>query len=754
MKNDNVNIDQKSILAKLLATENITVQHNNVPTASFDVKNRILTLPIFKVKSKDVYDMLTGHECAHALWTNPDNWKEIMNNDTLRQICNVLEDCRIDKMIQAKYPGLVKNYINGFDILNNANFFGLDDHDINDLSIIDKINVFWKSSKRLDINFTDEEKPYLPEVDNLKTFEDVIKLAKKLVKYQKKKDEENKLDKDGDIKIETSPDGENEMNQSESGESNSGEKEKIDKDDMKEEEGKSQSSENDKSEEGEGQNEEGLTPNATGAGGKTKITKPVSITNQNFEDAIKKFVDTDDNSKRRYVTLPKCNLKQTVITYKQFLKDWNKLKSNGNSKYKSEYRKDEIGFYDYLKKDYKKFKNDSLKTVMYLVKEFEMKKSANAYKRATTDKTGVIDPLKLKDYKFSEDIFKRMTILPDGKNHGMMVLVDWSGSMYDIIKPVTEQLSNLAWFCQKVGIPYEMYLFNSDRGHPRYADKTWIYKEGDLNLENFALVNVASSRMKKTELDDSLTCMRWLALHYSNRNHYVDDMPSPWYPGDDGIAEYLGLGSTPLNEALVACTELVPMFKEKYNVEKFSFITLTDGYANTTNRSMKWCTNEDGKTSLESKHDETYKTVVKVKNRQYFSKNDYWGGGGLTESLLEVIKKEFNTTNIGFYLMKSKSRREVEREYSTYQRVKGRYRLVHDMDKTMKTFKKDGCISIDKKGYDEYFLTDGSQSVKSAELQELSEDAKPGEIKRMFAGSMKKRLTSRILLNKFIEKVA
>ena len=347
-----------------------------------------------------------------------------------------------------------------------------------------------------------------------------------------------------------------------------------------------------------------------------------------------------------------------------------------------------------------------------------------------------------------------MTILPDGKNHGMMVLVDWSGSMYDIIKPVTEQLSNLAWFCQKVGIPYEMYLFNSDRGHTRYADKTWTYKEGDLNLENFALVNIASSRMKKTELDDSLTCMRWLALHYSNRNHYVDDMPSPWYPGDDGIAEYLGLGSTPLNEALIACTQLVPMFKEKYNVEKFSFITLTDGYANTTNRSMKWCTNEDGKTSLESKHDDTYKTVVKVKNRQYFSKNDYWGGGGLTESLLEMIKKEFNTTNIGFYLMKSKSRREVEREYSTYQRVKGRYKVVHDMDKTMKTFKKDGCISISKKGYDEYFLTDGSQTVKSAELQELSEDAKPGEIKRMFAGSMKKRLTSRILLNKFIEKVA
>ena len=39
--------------------------------------------------------------------------------------------------------------------------------------------------------------------------------------------------------------------------------------------------------------------------------------------------------------------------------------------------------------------NESKKTIMYLVKEFEMKKAATAYKRATTNKTGTIDPLKL-----------------------------------------------------------------------------------------------------------------------------------------------------------------------------------------------------------------------------------------------------------------------------------------------------------------------------------------------------------------------
>ena len=60
---------------------------------------------------------------------------------------------------------------------------------------------------------------------------------------------------------------------------------------------------------------------------------------------------------------------------------------------------------------------------MYLVKEFEMKKAATAYKRSTQDKTGVIDPLKLHSYKFNEDIFKRLTILPDAKNHGMDYVV-------------------------------------------------------------------------------------------------------------------------------------------------------------------------------------------------------------------------------------------------------------------------------------------------------------------------------------------
>ena len=66
---ETVNKDAKSLLAKMLATENIHVVHKKMPTAYFDTKNRELGLPILKEMNGDIYDMMTLHEVGHALWT-------------------------------------------------------------------------------------------------------------------------------------------------------------------------------------------------------------------------------------------------------------------------------------------------------------------------------------------------------------------------------------------------------------------------------------------------------------------------------------------------------------------------------------------------------------------------------------------------------------------------------------------------------------------------------------------------------------
>ena len=108
----------KSILARLLAKENLTVQHKNIPTAYFDTKNRLLALPIWKDMSTDLYDLLTGHEVGHALYTPTAGWHDQVQDkdfgDHFKGFLNVLEDARIEKLIKRQYPGLRKNFYNAY----------------------------------------------------------------------------------------------------------------------------------------------------------------------------------------------------------------------------------------------------------------------------------------------------------------------------------------------------------------------------------------------------------------------------------------------------------------------------------------------------------------------------------------------------------------------------------------------------------------------------------------------------------------
>ena len=59
----------KGQLAKLLATEDLIIEHKKVETASFDVNRRLLTLPIWQDASESIYDMLVAHEVVHAMFT-------------------------------------------------------------------------------------------------------------------------------------------------------------------------------------------------------------------------------------------------------------------------------------------------------------------------------------------------------------------------------------------------------------------------------------------------------------------------------------------------------------------------------------------------------------------------------------------------------------------------------------------------------------------------------------------------------------
>ena len=112
-----VNHEIKTQLAKLLATENFVVEHKDVRTASFDVGSRVLVLPLWKLASNTVYDLLVAHECSHALFTPNEDWK--VKVDIPKQFVNVVEDARIEKLMKRKYPGLAKTFYQGYQELND-----------------------------------------------------------------------------------------------------------------------------------------------------------------------------------------------------------------------------------------------------------------------------------------------------------------------------------------------------------------------------------------------------------------------------------------------------------------------------------------------------------------------------------------------------------------------------------------------------------------------------------------------------------
>ena len=130
-----------SLLAKLLAEEDIHVVHRNQPTAMFDVLNRELSLPIWKDMSKNVQDLFTLHEVGHALWTPLEMMDKVKEEKISHSVVNVLEDVRIEKAIQLKYRGAVKIFNSAYNELITSNFFETVGKDISNYNLIDRINL-------------------------------------------------------------------------------------------------------------------------------------------------------------------------------------------------------------------------------------------------------------------------------------------------------------------------------------------------------------------------------------------------------------------------------------------------------------------------------------------------------------------------------------------------------------------------------------------------------------------------------------
>ena len=560
------NKESKSILAKLLASENLTVEHGKFNTASFDVKNRVLRLPIWKEMSGTLYDLLVLHEVGHALFTPAEGFHDAKGYGRgFKSFLNVVEDARIERKIKIKFPGGRRSFIDGYKNLMDRDFFGVKKIDLSELGLIDKINLHYKVGDHMNLTFSDEESVFLDRIDKAQTWADVVKICEDLYEYAKENEsetdmsdhewDESMMEDDGDWDEDYDPsdpsDSEENNEESPSSESNN---------ESEEEKESSPGSENsdEENESEENKSEETTEGGSSGQeGGTDGNFNPESKTDNNFRNNEIELV-SEEAKPYRYINLPnKANLKHIIIDHSElYKKNYKKYYSGTESfNHSNSYSGDEM--MTAATKLFKDFRNKNKKIVEYLAKDFEMKKAAKEHSRSATANSGILSSEKLYTYKYNEHIFKKLTITPDGKNHGLIMFVDWSGSMSRNMKGTIEQMMILVMFCRRVNIPFEVYAFSDS--YTRYNDETksdWIDSNGymfgegmrdygTVALSRFNLMNLFSSRMRANELHEAYIYMTATANYYAGRQYYYDDDRINFY-----LPERMHLGGTPLNSTL------------------------------------------------------------------------------------------------------------------------------------------------------------------------------------------------------------
>jgi hypothetical protein len=768
-KSPTVNVAAKTALARLMATENLTVQHAQVKTASFDVQNRVLKLPMWKDMGTQLYDGLIGHEVGHALWTPFQEWKDfVLDNPKLKDYANIVEDARIEKKIKQKYPGMKKVFFEMYNDLNDRDFFGAKGKDMNEYGFIDRINLFFKIGSRAQIEFSDVEQTFIDRIASAETFKEVTELSLELAEYAK--NEQSELENDeieygysenddvnedqeyqfGDNDSDDS-DSNDEESDEESSDSNSSSKSDDDSDEGEPDDGPSDPDAEEFEENGEnGESGESNNSRADTVKEFDDAEIPQSSTARNFEDAL--MGEVDENAKPDlYVNLPKVNTKDIILDYKRVYEELTAHFENPLS-YGADYwtkltpemgisKKEEIDT------EFRLWKKDADQIVNYMVKEFEMKQAATAYRRTSTAKTGVLDTKKLHAYKFDDDLFKRVASVRDGRNHALLMYVDWSGSMCGKMQATIKQLLTLVMFAKKVGIPYRVYGFsNVSRllakdfdARPVTGERpTMFYSTEDNKSTNhipvgrLGLIEFFREKMTSIQFNTQTKNMFKLGLGLDTRYRVT-------------IPDRFSMYSTPLNEAIIASNQMVGDLRSETGREKINVIFLTDGGADGS-LSEYW--NSENETMSYRDYGRYGSAAQKFMIKDPITGAEFLADSDFTAPLLKNLSDNYGVNVIGFHITApAPIRRQIDYNYD-WREVKA----------ARASFNKNGYIGIKKGGYDTYFLINDRKLDQENEFGEV-EKKENGTINKQklrtaFKKFSKARTVNKMMLNEFVVLVA
>ena len=719
-----------SIFARALASENLSVSFDpEAPTASFDVDRRHLVMPVWNV-SDTLQTMLIAHEISHALWTPKARSMELLAQaekdgyviKLLHHIANVIEDVRIEKLMKEKYPGTRRDFFLGYKEIIDADLFKFSEMDFEKAGLMNRMNLHfkWALPGFLTVNLSPQEQEVAAMIDAVVTFDDGFTLAKALYEHPMMDEARKRME---------------EQAQNEQG---AGGKDKR---------------------EGDGENAENgnglgfLDSPSTLARKSGETFTASSITLSPVEDIAPFIFSTSD----------------TLYEYERFI-------TNPTPGYEAAAKPVDLD-------GYRKFVRESDAFVRQLVAQFERRKAADEIRRERPKQTGMLNLDRLHQYRTHDDIFLSKIIKQDGKNHGIFFMIDFSGSMANVLGDCILQVLQLVWFCEKAKIPFEVYGFTSgDAIGPRGRDieaelarrrAVNNYDTADLNITKFKIVNekpnsvgyqgvslygLASSR---DSVADREKLLAFLYETYVAENRYR--------------TRVLSLGGTPTVEAMMVATQFIKKWVVDNNIQIPTVMVVTDGQPNgvclasqKANDAVPYAVMEKNSLIV---HNEILQTMTRVDTKKYRGVNM---GNMVVGVMLDDLKATLNARTVGMYVGAktlaegvfgnfciTQDEHEVMDAECKRQQKRGNYsyRFSYEgsprFEKAKDSYNNDGCLILPAStnpGYDAFFLIKTPKIVKDSEA--IAESGNFTKVKNTFVKTMGKRAGSRVFLTKYVDIVA
>ena len=706
----------KSLLAKLLANENISIRHGNYDTASFDVDNRILYFPLWKELNKDTYDLLIGHEVGHALYTPSEGWHNATTEipGIPRSFVNIIEDIRIEKLIQRKYPGLVRSFRGGYAHMYSLDFFKIEGRDVQAMSFMNRLNLKSKLCDNINIAYSKEEQVFVDMANACETWEDVIVCCRAIYNYVKEKNEQSKdTRKENGRKEKGSSSTTTETGETYS--ASESDSEPADGQDDASESNSDSSPNRSSTTMGEPNENESMADmsedrSADKADSEQEVVDELDTSTDDAYRSMESEIVERNEQGNIPTVISGLNKDQTdamITTYAQLDACRNEtLITSVFEKHTDEFNK---------------FVKDNTRLVNVMAKEFETRKAAYQYTRAKVSNTGSLNMSKLHQYKLSEDIFLKITTLADAKSHGMIMLIDKSGSMSGSIDNVILQVLILSMFCKKVSIPFDVYTFTTSYTTSYTNHRGLSTLRSTICHENIRVVQVLSSSLSNADYKKGF---RFL-FNQTCSFVFTTDLER--------------LNGTPIVEVMTAMPLLVKRFKAKHNLQRVIVPILTDG-----DPSSVFAMNEDGKRGHAIRFDSTILNIdgayISVESEQ-----------DAFEKLTAHLGTYPGVVPIGYFIANravefNKKIAHINRSWN-----------AEVFDNSRKQVRDKGYASYDNVlGFKRMFIMKFSSSLFDTTISEfdVDDDAKTADITRAFKKYASGKKNSRIFATQFTEIIA